>query len=949
MQLSSGDRVYGHVRRYYPHHNIAKARMDVGRRSERAMVILTRASGGNHFYNSLLKALDAISSHYHSTANMINGNENARGVTFPMETFLHQVHIEHAVVAKHFQSSLTSTNSLTPNFVTIGLKQLELNHAVFSNVDLTKFIIPASLLVLQQQQSLQSQSGSGTMSMSTSSLPSIPPSSADSLILPLLRCIGIAHTLRLLSALLCERRIVVISSSATKLSTCVNAVTSILSQGLLHWQHIFVPILPPSMFNFLAAPMPYLFGIMSQYGSPAQLEQIGGLGEVLAVYLDHNEFKTFGMRRPDLSIPEILSSDVSGMDPIAQQYQYGGSQPAASQGYSIADILKMHLLTIMKEDKKTRSSSLGKEGSSAAVATAIKGKDLIKKGFGKLKNAAKKKLLSVENSGSGDAHANLELARSSDNNDYNGEDPPGNESAVTDPIGQNELYTYNEGYNNEACEEDIRIAFTTFFLSYIGDMKQYLRPKPQGSGGGLPVFSKDLFLESRIKCGEYANSPMYKLSVHFKESQIFEQYAKARVEDIAQRRTFSPRISPLFNLAMQYHNEKRIPFQSAEVRSTVRHLAQNRPVKELISGVTHVRARAMALTSNSRDDSIAGEVLQRLVQECRECSIILVEVMSVVWDRLRDSKGMQWKHGLYALQIIQELILHGPIVAVAEVTDGLDKIRRMKRYDNSKRNAVQEIRNAAFFIYSILVNRSRLFAMRRVCAQRRKEMTKPIRYIRDPRIDVVKNKQLKICLLKFTKLHPLIRPDGIMSSTENDLLGVQTTVTSVQSPGFNSAGLAVPPPLVGESQPVVPVVPNELAPVAPAQKPSLINMMGGASITAKSTATGYYQPSGPSMTQISRPNTGASQTPQPYPQQPHVVSQPTIQTGQTQYTVQPIYATMPSTPSTQAPQQTAQFGQQQQVAPPQIPAPVAQYNYPNQQQMPTSPPKKPSSLFDPFA
>lgn len=55
MQLASGQRVYGHVRRYYPHHTSAKSRLDVGRRGIRAAVILTRHFGAESFYHSLLK------------------------------------------------------------------------------------------------------------------------------------------------------------------------------------------------------------------------------------------------------------------------------------------------------------------------------------------------------------------------------------------------------------------------------------------------------------------------------------------------------------------------------------------------------------------------------------------------------------------------------------------------------------------------------------------------------------------------------------------------------------------------------------------------------------------------------------------------------------------------------------------------------------------------------
>ena len=47
--------LYGHTLRYLPTHRNAKSRGDVGRRGVRAMVLLTRAPGGDRFYTSLLK------------------------------------------------------------------------------------------------------------------------------------------------------------------------------------------------------------------------------------------------------------------------------------------------------------------------------------------------------------------------------------------------------------------------------------------------------------------------------------------------------------------------------------------------------------------------------------------------------------------------------------------------------------------------------------------------------------------------------------------------------------------------------------------------------------------------------------------------------------------------------------------------------------------------------
>lgn len=55
LQLQSGMRVHGHVRRYLPCHLGSKTRYDVGRRGERALVILTRVTGADALYAAILK------------------------------------------------------------------------------------------------------------------------------------------------------------------------------------------------------------------------------------------------------------------------------------------------------------------------------------------------------------------------------------------------------------------------------------------------------------------------------------------------------------------------------------------------------------------------------------------------------------------------------------------------------------------------------------------------------------------------------------------------------------------------------------------------------------------------------------------------------------------------------------------------------------------------------
>jgi DENN domain-containing protein 1 len=56
------------------------------------------------------------------------------------------------------------------------------------------------------------------------------------------------------AALLAERRIVFVSNNLDKLSSCLQASCSLLFPMI--WQHIFIPILPMKLKDYLSAPMP---------------------------------------------------------------------------------------------------------------------------------------------------------------------------------------------------------------------------------------------------------------------------------------------------------------------------------------------------------------------------------------------------------------------------------------------------------------------------------------------------------------------------------------------------------------------------------------------------------------------------------------------------------------------------------------------------------------------
>lgn len=61
------------------------------------------------------------------------------------------------------------------------------------------------------------------------------------------------------ASMLYERRIVFTSTRLSRLSACAQAANAIIYP--MNWQHIFIPVLPVSLIDYLLAPMPFLIGV----------------------------------------------------------------------------------------------------------------------------------------------------------------------------------------------------------------------------------------------------------------------------------------------------------------------------------------------------------------------------------------------------------------------------------------------------------------------------------------------------------------------------------------------------------------------------------------------------------------------------------------------------------------------------------------------------------------
>ena len=99
---------------------------------------------------------------------------------------------------------------------------------------------------------------------------------------PLLSRLPAPALLALYVALLCERRIVLVSQNMATLTSCAHATLAIIAP--FEWQNIFIPVITSALLGYAGAPNPFIIGM-----TPAQFLELNELhepGEILLVALD---------------------------------------------------------------------------------------------------------------------------------------------------------------------------------------------------------------------------------------------------------------------------------------------------------------------------------------------------------------------------------------------------------------------------------------------------------------------------------------------------------------------------------------------------------------------------------------------------------------------------------------------------------------------------------------
>ena len=106
-------------------------------------------------------------------------------------------------------------------------------------------------------------------------------SGSSNSVAPLLEILGIDDLFLILSAILCENRIIIVATDMDTLSTAVHAAVALLRP--FRWQHIFIPLLPSRLITYAASPVPFIIGVR-RYLLPVLVKE--ALSDVIIVDAD---------------------------------------------------------------------------------------------------------------------------------------------------------------------------------------------------------------------------------------------------------------------------------------------------------------------------------------------------------------------------------------------------------------------------------------------------------------------------------------------------------------------------------------------------------------------------------------------------------------------------------------------------------------------------------------
>jgi hypothetical protein len=479
-----------------------------------------------------------------------------------------------------------------------------------------------------------------------------------------------------ISALMSERRVVVIASTLDVLSECIHAAIELLYP--FSWQHIFIPVLPKSLLSYACAPMPFVVGVRSDMADELNMLP---LSEVVIVNLDLGEVRS---HNPMETASVILSMGGANSLKAGQiSPRQRRSTDAGGEGW---DSMGSGSFNGADEDDWGSLGDGSFNGDDAPIPLRSGGGvKKFDKAKGLLKAASRKAgRMSIVKQGSAMRKDLLGEGKS-------GAAPQQLERDVETVYEKFKKSTKKDSSSSSyAPNADLSSAFITFNLCMFGDETSFMRLDDKGA----MMVDKDLYLRRREADASSGDVDALAFLGIFLQSQMFEQYSKARLSqlqaDTSRQRSAISQASQAggagsFHGAGSGHIEGLFLKTAAGIAHTRDFSASNcrRVLKRMQEGQVgaleaKVGATVLELTSNTDSKRPFWQMI-REVSAAMSDARNYAKITEIIWWRMSDCHGFgtKWRHGWKACLVMVSL-LRLPTTSESLVPDTLNHLPLLK-------------------------------------------------------------------------------------------------------------------------------------------------------------------------------------------------------------------------------------------------------------------------------
>ena len=554
------------------------------------------------------------------------------------------------------------------------------------------------------------------------------PVFSDVSVAPLLHALGARRYLLLLTALLSERRVIMMSANLRKLTVCVHAAVAALQP--LTWQHIFIPLLPSRLLSYACAPYPFLIGLHASHLDEV-LDPEGelALSEVLVVDLDSSALHVAGTTQQGDNVPPLLR-DIIGAGLFSPPRSIRrGADTLDGMRVRATRFLASRLEMLTPIDISSTVEKYSEKTADAGHALLEQLHSIVRAHSGK--TAAWRLATSDEvktRNSSVDLEAPVPFS------------PPGAAALAASGSSSGAPTAASTGSSNaqsayELGPDDASLseALLVFFLQLIGDPRPFGLPGPAAADTIDSV--RQRYLASRFGAarvmGACDSAPLTGFLEEFVTTQMFQCFSLAR--DQVGRANAADSYNPFFvcastigqlgqpfdrvrcylkaSISVEYFfmlSPSLIPPLQKSARLAVRRLQLDGAGASL-----RYHPVALRLTSNSPFSGNADTELTALCRAAGRHSGELHRIIRTVEWRLNDCRGSKWKHGLKALQLLRGLLIFGPESAVADGLNLLFTVHALQYFKSglppgAGSGSGEHVRNAARVLFPLLCDMRKL-------------------------------------------------------------------------------------------------------------------------------------------------------------------------------------------------------------------------------------------------